>query len=237
MDKCLEKERFRRSVYYVISFVFIIWFVKALEYATDSDFSSFGVFPRTFQGSIGILTSPFIHGDLYHLFSNTIPLIVLGIGVLYFYPRIGFQIIFLIYIITGFWVWVAAREAFHIGASGIVYGMFGFLLTGGFIRKDRRTLSISFTILFLYGGSMFSGLIPAAEGISWESHVMGFFAGLFCAIYFRKEPILFISDPDQFNETGNQQEEINHSNTTADADVTYHYTFRSEKKSNLNNKP
>ncbi|MDH5366080.1 MAG: rhomboid family intramembrane serine protease [Cyclobacteriaceae bacterium] len=229
MDKYLEKERFQRSVLYVISFILIIWIVKILEYTTDSDFSSFGIFPRTFHGSIGIFISPFIHGDLYHLFTNTFPLIILGIGILYFYPKIGIQVILLIYIMTGFLVWVAAREAFHIGASGIVYGMFAFLLTGGFIRRDRRTLSISLAILFLYGGSMFSGLTPTVEGISWESHIMGFFAGLFCAIYFRKESILFTSSTNQFNEIDNPKADLNLSNTSVDDNVTYNYTFKSVK--------
>lgn len=234
MNKYSDKVRFRRSIFYALGFVIAIWFVKVVEYTTGSDFSSFGIFPRTLSGSIGIFTSPFIHGDMYHLFSNTFPLLILGIGVFYFYPRVGIQVMFLIYFMTGFWVWVAAREAFHIGASGIVYGMFAFLFTGGFIRKDRRTLSISFALLFLYGTSMFSGLIPTGKSISWESHLMGFFAGLFCAIYYRNEEIVFTDKFSAVEEINDNKDEINHSNTTGGTHVTYYYTFKPDEKSDLN---
>ena len=236
MSDVEENVRFRKSVYYVLSFVFVLWFVKALEFATSADFSSYGIFPRTLHGSIGILTSPLIHGDIYHLISNTFPVLILGIGILYYYPRIGLQVIFLIYIMTGFWVWVAAREAFHIGASGIVYGMFAFLLTAGFIRRDRRTLSVSFILLFVYGSSMFSGLFPTTASISWESHLMGFVAGLLCAFYFRSEPIVFAADETVIKDQEGKAENSSAINHTSENSTSYTYTFVPKGKSVLNNK-
>lgn len=235
MNNGEESVRFRRSVYYVLSFIFILWFVKALEYAIDADFSNFGILPRTLHGSIGIITSPFIHGDIYHLISNTFPLIILGIGILYYYPRIGHQVILLIYIMTGFWVWVAAREAFHIGASGIVYGMFAFLLVGGFIRRDRRTLSVSFALLFIYGSSMFSGLIPTTASISWESHLMGFAAGVFSAFYFRQEPIVFYTDEKPSSKNDDVKIDDTSLSNSGKINTTYIYTYKPNQKSDLNN--
>lgn len=233
MNKPVEEGRFKKSVFSVLIFVFLIWLVKSIELATNADFSSFGILPRTFYGSIGILTSPFIHGDIYHLFSNTIPITILGVGVLYFYPRIGMKIIILVYLMTGFWVWVAARDAFHIGASGLIYGLFGFLLTSGFIRRDRQTLSISFAVLVLYGGSMFYGFSPSNTGVSWESHLMGFIAGLFCAIYFRNEPILFNSNTGQFDDIEKENDKDEHIHFTGDSSNNYRYHYKPNRKTKV----
>ncbi|MEL7004050.1 MAG: rhomboid family intramembrane serine protease, partial [Bacteroidota bacterium] len=177
--------RFRKSVYVTLSFIIAIWMIKIFEYTLDFDLGSLGILPRTIKGSIGILTAPLIHGDIYHLLSNTFPIIFLGVGIFYFYDKIATIVIGLIYIMTGFWVWIAARDAYHIGASGVVYGMLTFLLFSGFIRRDTQTLSISFIVLFLYGGGFATGLVPTDAGISWESHLMGAIAGVFCAIYFK----------------------------------------------------
>ena len=88
---------------------------------------------------------------------------------------------------TGFWVWIAARDAYHIGASGLVYGLISFLLFSGFLRRDAKTLAVSFAVLILYGSNMVYGLLPTNTEVSWESHLLGAVAGLFCAIYFRSQ--------------------------------------------------
>jgi membrane associated rhomboid family serine protease len=160
--------------------------VKIIETTYHMDFGEFGILPRTLTGTIGIVTAPLIHGDIYHLISNSFPLLILGVTFFYFYHKVAPVVLILIYLMTGFWVWIAAREGYyHIGASGVVYGLLAFLLCSGFIRGDRKSLSISFIILFLYGSTFFFGLIPGDSRISWESHVMGAIAGIFCAVYFR----------------------------------------------------
>ena len=88
---------------------------------------------------MGIFVAPFIHGNVFHLISNTFPLIFLGVGLFYFYHRIAWQVILAIYLISGFWVWLAARDAYHIGASGVIYGLIFFMLLSGFIRKNTRS--------------------------------------------------------------------------------------------------
>ncbi|MDX1630003.1 MAG: rhomboid family intramembrane serine protease [Fulvivirga sp.] len=189
-----EGVRLRKSIYTTLTFVALIWFIKILEFSFGYDFSEFGILPRTLEGSIGIITAPLVHGDVFHLLSNTFPIIVLGVGLFYFYDRIAFNVIILIYLITGFWVWIAARDAYHVGASGIVYGLLTFLLFSGFFRKDRRTLAISFIVLFLYGTTLVTGVLPSGPMISWESHLMGAIAGVFCAIYFKGSRVSRIFD-------------------------------------------
>jgi len=191
-----EKVRLRRSIYTTLLFVLIIWLVKIIEFAFDFDFSEFGILPRTLRGSVGIITAPLVHGDVFHLLSNTFPIIVLGVGLFYFYDRIALSVVVLIYLITGFWVWIAARDAYHVGASGLVYGLLTFLLFSGFFRKDSRTLAISFIVLFLYGTTLFTGVLPSEPTVSWESHLMGAIAGLFCAIYFKGSKSSFDKEPE-----------------------------------------
>ena len=186
MESAKDGIKFRRSISYTFSFIALIWLVKITESYLQIDLGSLGIYPRTLSGSIGIFLSPLIHGDFFHLLSNTFPLIILGVGLFYFYDKIVFNVIIIIYLMTGFLVWIAARNAYHIGASGIVYGLLTFILFSGFFRRNPQTLAISFIILVLYGGSFMAGIIPSSSGISWESHLMGGVAGVFCAVYFRK---------------------------------------------------
>ncbi len=232
-----EKEKFRRGVRYTFSFIALIWLVKLIEFSFSLDFGSLGILPRTLHGSIGIFTSPLIHGGALHLLSNTFPLLFLGLGLFYFYDRIAIAVVILIYLMTGFWVWLAARDAYHIGASGIVYGLLTFLLFSGFFRKDTKTLAISFSILILYGGSFFAGIIPNRPGISWESHLMGAVAGIFCAVYFKKSDVVkeveeiidqpntkynytYLTKPSRLSKTG----------------ISYHYIIKKgEKEDDVSN--
>lgn len=210
-----EGIRLRKSIYYTLAFVALIWGVKIIEFAFDYNFGEFGILPRTLSGSVGIFTAPLIHGDVYHLLSNTLPIIILGVGLFYFYDKIALWVVLLIYLITGFWVWIAARDAYHIGASGIVYGLLTFLLFSGFFRRDSSTLAISFIVLFLYGGTFLTGMVPEDSGISWESHLMGAIAGVFCAVYFRNYKIgtLLKQELDEDHHLMNEQS----------ARYTYHY--------------
>lgn len=183
-----EALRFRYSVAYTLSFVSLLWFIKALEWSLSFDFGAFGIHPRTLAGTLGIFTGPLVHGDFMHLISNSFPLILLGVGIFYFYNKIAIEVFVWIYLVTGFCVWVIARDAYHIGASGIVYGLVAFMLFSGLFRRDTTSIAIALIVIFLYGG-MFYGIIPTDPGISWESHLMGSFTGVFCAFYFRNSPI------------------------------------------------
>ena len=206
----------RVGIRMTLAFVALIWVIKITEFGFGIDFSNYGILPRTLRGSIGIVTAPLVHGDLFHLLSNTFPLLVLGIAIFYFYDKIALLVLGIIYLLTGFWVWIAARDAYHIGASGLVYGMLTFLLFSGFIRKDRASLSISFMILLLYGGSFFAGILPGEKHISWESHLMGAVAGIFNAIYFKNSGKTTVEEDVNDHEPGQH--------------IVYHYTYINKKE-------
>lgn len=173
----------------LIPFLFIVtmWLVKIVEVLFGLDFSGFGIYPLSIRGLPGIILSPFLHADFTHLFNNSIPLLFLGTALFYFYSDIALKIFSAIYILTGVLVWIAGREAWHIGASGLVYGLASFLFFSGIIRRYFRLIALSLLVVFLYG-SMVWGLFPGIyKNISWESHMLGFFSGILLAVWYRNQ--------------------------------------------------
>jgi membrane associated rhomboid family serine protease len=144
-----------------------------------------GILPRNQSGLIGVFTSPLIHGGFSHLISNTAPLIVMGLGIFYFYPKVAYKVFTIIYFGTGILVWIFAREVYHIGASGIIYGFVSFLFFSGIFRKDNRSIALALVVVFLYGGLIW-GVLPVEKGVSWESHLFGTLVGIIPAFIFRK---------------------------------------------------
>jgi membrane associated rhomboid family serine protease len=163
--------------------VFFMWLVFFLEYVYNWHFSNFGIHPRSIFGLIGIFTAPLIHGNVSHLVSNTVPLIFLGSTLFFFYPRIGGAVFFRAYFWTNILVWLFARPANHIGASGLVYGLAFFLIFFGIFRRDLLSILISVLTLLLYGG-VFYGVLPTDPMVSWESHLAGALVGITSAITF-----------------------------------------------------
>jgi membrane associated rhomboid family serine protease len=182
--KQTDQQRLLLSMVYPAIFIAVIWLVKIVELLLDVRFTNLGILPQQIRGLPGILLAPFIHSDFSHLVSNSLPLFILGSMLFYFYRSIAFKVFMLSLLITGFWVWVLARDAWHIGASGVVYSLAAFLFTSGVIRKHPRLMATSLIIAFLYGGMVW-GIFPLREHISWESHLLGMLSGLLLAIYFK----------------------------------------------------
>lgn len=180
----IEKRKLLRSFSFPFLFALILWLVKLIEIALDERLFWLGVYPKHFKGLAGILTSPFVHADWTHLMSNTAPILILGTTLFYFYKKVAFRSFLLIYVITGIWVWFGGREAWHIGASGIIYGLASFLFFSGIFRNSIELMAISLVVVFLYGGMVW-GLFPIVENISWETHLSGGIAGLLVAVFYR----------------------------------------------------
>lgn len=219
--------RFRSSIFYTMTFVGILWLVRIAESLLSFDLGVLGIHPRSLAGTVGIITGPLVHGDFQHLMSNSLPLIFLGVGVFYFYNKIALEVFLGIYFFTSFWVWIVARDAYHIGASGIVYGLASFLLFSGFFRKDSRSIAISLIVIFLYGGMAY-GLFPLNEGISWESHLLGSLAGLISAYFYRRHELSTQDQPmetdDLANTTDNKsQPRFDHTLENPHGEIRYIY--------------
>jgi membrane associated rhomboid family serine protease len=184
-----EEKKMLRSAVIPFLLVLIMWAVRIIETAGGYDLAFLGVWPLKWAGLPGIITMPFIHGDFKHLLANTVPMLILGSALFYFYKDFAWRILIFIWIFSGFWVWVAARPAYHIGASGIIYGLAAFILVSGMIRKHTGLMALALIVVFLYG-SLIWGIFPEFfphQNISWEAHLLGMIAGIILAFYYRKE--------------------------------------------------
>ena len=158
-----------------------VWAVSlvALSYG-DALIYRLALVPRRIDGLLGIVGMPFVHGSFGHLMSNTMSLLVFGAFLLFrgvrYYVMVSLGIVGL----GGVLLWLFGREAAHIGASGVVFGYFGFLLTRGVYERSFQSVAVAGLVVLLYGG-MIWGVLPGAEGVSWDGHLAGLVAGIVVA--------------------------------------------------------
>lgn len=233
MDK-KEKNQFIAAIFYPFILVFAMVLVFVVEQLFHFNFGSFGIYPRRISGLIGVLTAPFIHGDFSHLLNNSIPLLILGASLFYFYKEIALKVFLWIFFMGGLWTWVSAREAYHIGASGVVYGLFSFLLISGFIRKSLQLIAISFFVVFVYG-SMVWGIFPIKIEISFEGHFWGFMAGVILAVYYRKQGPQKKEYHWEDEEDDEEDEHNDNDKSQNTASTTYQYIYIENKKQEKEN--
>jgi len=161
-----------------------MWSVFLFEVLFDVGLKELGLRPREGIGLLGLLTTPLLHANLGHVASNTLPLFVGGVAMLFLYPNSALRALPVIYLGSAALAWMIARPNLHIGASGLVYGILAFVFVSGILRRDLRSVGVSLVIWFLYG-SMLWGVLPVAERTSWELHASGLFLGVILALIFR----------------------------------------------------
>ena len=238
MTKSKDKDKVISSI--AVSFLFIgfIWLIKIFEIYTGFDLVTFGVYPRKVSGLIGVLTSPLIHSDFSHLVSNSITLFVLMFVLFYTYRKSAIRVFFIVYIFSGLSVWILGRPAYHIGASGLVYGLLSYLFFIGVLRKDRRSIALSLLVTFLYGGLVW-GVLPIDPKVSFESHLLGAIAGAVCAVLFRKTDPIVKYDWEYEEEEEEEEEDENNDGyyleedaeqTSFDEDIYYDEVLEKLKK-------
>ncbi|MBK9255740.1 MAG: rhomboid family intramembrane serine protease [Saprospiraceae bacterium] len=173
--------RIRWSVVLLI----FLWAVFIADKSWNLGLMYYGIYPRQTYGIIGILTAPFIHGDWSHLISNSSPVLVLTVIMTFFYKRVALASFILITLGTGLLVWMFGRESYHIGASGVVYGLVAFVFWSGVFRKNMKSIVLALIIVVMYSG-LFENLFPSEKvNISWESHLFGAIVGLMAAFVFK----------------------------------------------------
>jgi membrane associated rhomboid family serine protease len=180
-----SRANFRLAFKIALGFVALIWLIQLLNWGLDLELERFGVRPREFAGLLGILLAPLLHGSFAHLSANSLPLLVLGTGILYLYPSSSLAVIPAVYLGSGIAVWLFARPADHIGASGLIYGLASYMFVGGLLRRDRRAVAASLLVYFMYG-TLLWGLFPILPELSWETHLAAALIGVALAIVLRR---------------------------------------------------
>jgi membrane associated rhomboid family serine protease len=190
MENKTEKRKFFGSLVIPAILVALMWAVMIVEVSLGLNLNRYGLVPHTVQGLLGILTLPFLHGSWDHLMANSVPVIVLGTSLYYFYPTLANRVMLITYLASGLLTWCLGHPSTtHVGASALIYGLNLFLIVSGFIRGNRQLIVISLIMVFLYGSFLW-GMIPSLarpQNISWEGHLGGAIIGIALAILLRKE--------------------------------------------------
>jgi membrane associated rhomboid family serine protease len=206
------KEKFKIDFHVVFPFLMtlLLWVVFYFDINYQLHLSDQGVWPRSVKGLPGIVAHFFIHGDFTHILSNTISFLVLSLLLFVSYRQIAFKVFAVMVPLTGAGLWLIGRstehghDICHIGASGVIFSLFGFLLLSGLIRKNKTTMALTALVIFLYG-YMVWGIFPLEKRVSWEGHLAGLIVGLLLAVLFRKKG----PQPDKFLIHEEEEEEDN----------------------------
>jgi len=184
-----EKAKIIRSIYIPSIVLILMWLVMLLQWYFSISFYFLGVNPLHLNGLQGVITSVLVHGNWGHLLGNSAPFFLFSSALFYYYPRISTKVFFGMWITSGIYLWLFARENWHIGASGLIYSLAFFHLTIALLKREMKIVSFSMLIIFLYG-SMIWGFFPEfypKENISWQAHLMGAVVGVIFAFFFKEE--------------------------------------------------
>ena len=161
--------------------VALLWTIEAIDWLLPLRLDYFGIWPRTEIGLRGIFLAPFLHGNFAHLAANTAPLVVFGWLILLGGVSDFLFVSGVAMVVSGLGTWlIGAPGSVHIGASGVIFGYFGFLLLRGLFERSPMSIIVSLIVGFAYG-SFIWGVLPNQPGISWEGHLFGFLGGVLAA--------------------------------------------------------
>jgi membrane associated rhomboid family serine protease len=178
------------SFLFPLLLLIVMWLVHWAQHLFLFPFHTLGVLPKDLSGLLGVFFMPLIHSmrEIQHIVNNSFPAFILSLTLFYFYRPIALRVFGMLWVLTGLFLWLFAENKgiYHIGMSGVIYGLASFLFTSGVLRKYLPLQAISLFVVFIYG-SMIWGIFPMQQHVSWEGHLMGFFSGIFLAYYYRNE--------------------------------------------------
>lgn len=229
-----SRKRLTYDLAIILILLLVPWVIEIFHALGWISWKDLGLRPRSVSGLTGIFTMPFLHGDFKHLLSNSIPFLVLGSALFYFYREASWRVLGGILLGTGLILWFIGKHGTnHIGASGMVYGLVAYHLTGGLIRKNRNLMAFALLVVFLYGGfiwSLFPDFFPD-QNISWEGHLAGLISGVVMAILCRKcgpapDPVMADEEVEEVEEvegTGNSVEGTGDSRQSFSGEISQTY--------------
>lgn len=180
------------ALFYPSLLLAVMWLVFWGEQLFPTDFHTYGVLPKSIEGLKGIIFMPLLHAknDVNHIINNSFPTFVLLAAIIYFYRDIALKVFVLLWLGTGVMLWAYAENtgSYHIGMSGVIYAMLGFVFTSGVLRKYMPLQAISLFVIFVYGNLVW-GIFPIKAHVSWEGHFMGLVVGLIVAFMYRSKSV------------------------------------------------
>lgn len=170
------------AIFSVVTICFILQIINSLP---GINLNGLGIYPRTIQGLIGIFCAPFLHGSWWHFASNIVPFVVLSWLICQYSVKRFYNVFIFTALFGGLLVWAFGRSNIHVGLSGVIYGLWGFILCYGLVRRSVKSILIALFVALLYSGFIW-GVLPQRLHISFESHLFGALSGLFLGYKFAK---------------------------------------------------
>lgn len=181
--------RLQTAFWTVLAWLAAMWGEEGLDsFALGGRLDAYGIVPRSEEGLRGIVLEPFLHVSFAHLISNTLPFAVLAFIILLRGAARFWAVTAICVLLGGFLVWLLApANTVHLGASGLVFGYLGYLIAAGFFERDGLGILVGLGVLLVYGGALW-GVLPLTPGVSWQSHLFGFLAGVLAARLLARRP-------------------------------------------------
>jgi membrane associated rhomboid family serine protease len=163
------------------SFLGLMWATECLNILVNGQLDQYGIVPRTELGLRGILFAPFLHLNFPHLIANSVPFLILGWLVMLRRTSDFLWVTAIVMLVGGLGTWsIAPGNTLHIGASGVVFGYLGYLVSRGYFERRLISILLSVAVGIIYG-SLIWGVLPGQIGISWQSHLFGLLGGILAA--------------------------------------------------------
>ncbi|MEU7601050.1 rhomboid family intramembrane serine protease [Streptomyces sp. NPDC040724] len=182
-----QSDRAKAAAKLMLGWVALLWVLEAVDYATGHALDAYGTVARDPDTLTGVVTGSFLHLGFDHVASNSVPLLVLGFiaalsGIRHFLAVCG-----LIILADGIGTWlVSPANTMTLGASGVVFGLFGYLLIRGFVERKALGVAVAVGIAAVWGGTIVTGILPTDAGVSWQGHLCGLVGGVLTALFFRR---------------------------------------------------
>lgn len=174
-----NRNDWKRNAVILVAFIALMWIVELVDWALFGErLDALGIVPRQLSGLIGIPLAPLLHSGAAHLIANTVPILVLGMLVILRYGRRFLLVTAIIFLVAGIGTWlIGPSDSVHIGASGLIFGYVGFLVTVAYYERSPAAILLAVLVLVLYGGIIW-GVLPQGNGISWQGHLFGLIGGI-----------------------------------------------------------
>ncbi|WP_329381032.1 rhomboid family intramembrane serine protease [Streptomyces sp. NBC_01351] len=182
-----QGDRAKAAAKLMLGWVALLWVVEAIDFATGHALDAYGITPRSADGLGGILAAPFLHFGFGHVAANSVPLLIFGFVAALSGIRRFLAVSALIILADGIGVWlISPSYTMTAGASGLVFGLFGYLVVRGFVERNALGIAVGVVIGAIWGSSFFLGVLPTDNGTSWQGHLCGLAAGVVTALCFRR---------------------------------------------------
>lgn len=183
-------ERAKAAAKLMLGWVALLWLLEVVDVVSGHALDALGITPRTTSDLVDVVPAAFVHFGFGHVAANSVPLLVLGFLAALGGLRRFAAVCALIIVADGLGVWlVAPAHSNTAGASGLIFGLFGYLIVTGFVERRPLGVLVGLLVAAVWGTSVLTGLAPTQTGISWQGHLAGLISGVAAAFVFRRRRV------------------------------------------------